>query len=83
MDDGQELAQGHVVDSPSTPTFQTPLQGSGARREVSELVSQLQLAAEALPLPEDRLLTFVEGAQVGDILQMCHAPNRWLQPPSW
>lgn len=28
------------------------------------MVSQLQLAAEGLPLPEDRLLTFVEGAQV-------------------
>lgn len=35
-----------------------------ARREVSEIVSGLQLAAEVLPLPEDRLLTFVEGAQV-------------------
>jgi hypothetical protein len=31
---------------------------------VSEVVSQLQLQAELLPLPEDRLLTFVEGAQV-------------------
>lgn len=29
------------------------------------MVSALQLAAEVLPLPEDRLLTFVEGAQVG------------------
>lgn len=47
------------------------LQGSNARREVSELVSQLQLAAELLPLPEDRLLTFVEGAQVSCCLPPC------------
>jgi hypothetical protein len=32
---------------------------------VSDVVSGLQVAAESLPLPEDRLLTFVEGAQVG------------------
>ncbi len=40
------------------------MQGVLARRETSEVVSQLLLAAEGLSLPEDRLLTFVEGAQV-------------------
>ncbi|KAL4423746.1 hypothetical protein ABPG75_001047 [Micractinium tetrahymenae] len=44
--------------------FLAGLHGGLARREVSEIVSVLQLAAEVLPLPEDRLLTFVEGAQV-------------------
>lgn len=42
-----------------------PLQGNLARREVSDIVTGLQLTAEVLPLPEDQLLTFVEGAQVG------------------
>jgi hypothetical protein len=42
------------------------LQGGLARREVSDIVSGLLLAAELLPLAEDRLLTFVEGAQVGE-----------------
>ena len=39
-------------------------QGAGARREVSELVGGLQVLAEQLALPEDRLLALVEGAQV-------------------
>ena len=35
-----------------------------ARREVSELVSSMVEAGGALPLPEDRLLTIMEAAQV-------------------
>ena len=34
------------------------------RREVSELVSSMVEAGGALPLPEDRLLTIMEAAQV-------------------
>ncbi|GAB4823676.1 hypothetical protein N2152v2_010722 [Parachlorella kessleri] len=44
--------------------FLAGLHGPHARREVSELVSGLQSAAEGLGLPMDRLQTFVEGAQV-------------------
>lgn len=40
-------------------------QGGLARHEVSDIVSQLHLAAEALGLGEDRLQTLIEGAQVG------------------
>lgn len=50
---------------PRTAPAAALLQGGLARREVSDIVTGLQLAAELLPLPEDRLLTFVEGAQVG------------------
>lgn len=35
-----------------------------ARREVSELVSSMVEAGGGLPLPEDRLLTIMEAAQV-------------------
>ncbi len=35
-----------------------------ARREVSDLVSSMVEAGGALPLPEDRLLTIMEAAQV-------------------
>lgn len=35
-----------------------------ARREVSELVSSMVDAGGGLPLPEDRLLTIMEAAQV-------------------
>jgi len=35
-----------------------------ARREVSELVSSMVEAGGGLPLPEDRLLTVMEAAQV-------------------
>ncbi len=44
-----------------------PLRVAGvvqARREVSELVSSMVEAGGALPLPEDRLLTIMEAAQV-------------------
>ena len=44
------------------------------------MVSALQLAAEALPLPEDRLLTFVEGAQVGP--RMRGLACSWLCTPA-
>ena len=40
-----------------------------ARREVSELVSSMVEAGGGLPLPEDRLLTIMEAAQV-------HSPLR-------
>lgn len=50
-----------------------PLRVAGvvqARREVSELVSSMVEAGGALPLPEDRLLTIMEAAQV----LPCHSP---------
>lgn len=40
-----------------------------ARREVSELVSSMVEAGGGLPLPEDRLLTIMEAAQVHSPLQ--------------
>lgn len=44
--------------------FLVGLGGSGARAEVSELVSAVVEAAASLPLPEDRLAAAVEAAQV-------------------
>ena len=54
---------------PAPPLVSWPrmLQGPHARREVSDIVNGLQQLAEVLPLPEDRLLAFVEGAQVGGV----------------
>ena len=39
------------------------MQGPKARAEVADLVSGLQAAAELLPVPEDRLIAFVEAAE--------------------
>ncbi|DBA86334.1 TPA: hypothetical protein ACH3X2_005568 [Trebouxia sp. C0005] len=44
--------------------FLAGLYSHKARREVSELVSSMVEAGGALPLPEDRLLTIMEAAQV-------------------
>ena len=49
--------QGHKVQRKDVRTMQ-------ARREVSELVSSMVEASGALPLPEDRLLSITEAAQV-------------------
>ena len=44
------------------------MQGSTARVEASKLVSGLQLSAEMLPLPEDRLIALTEAAEIlGDV----------------
>ncbi len=44
--------------------FVAGLRGATALRGVSEVVTSLQMSAELLQLPEDRLITLVEGAQV-------------------
>ena len=46
-----------------------------ARREVSELVSSMVDAGGGLPLPEDRLLTIMEAAQVSFV------PLPYFSPP--
>ena len=43
-----------------------------ARKEVSELLSSMVDAGGGLPLPEDRLLTIMDAAQVAAHLHMHH-----------